>query len=225
MKKRILIILYILLIVLLIRTITYLSINSILIKKYENGEYSEKHINILDLLFFSKGYVTNYNYGNILYKNGDYEGAIKKYKKALKSYVPSRKECNIRINYALAICNTVQLDESNQTSIKNAIKKYEGAIDVLTEQGCANKNDNHGHNSNAEKLKEDIQKEIDRLKRLLNNENKNQEEEKEEETEEDNKTTEEKIQEIKEAAIIEQRKKENDNMKKEKVYFDNRKNW
>lgn len=111
----------------------------------------------------------------------------------------------------MAICKTVQLNEKEEKSIQAAIEKYESAIEILTEKGCANKNDNNGHNKKAEILKQDIQKEIYRLKKLQkqnisnnNDDSQTSNEEEEQETEQ----IEEKIQGIKEEAIKKQRNTE-----------------
>lgn len=218
MKKKIFIIIYIILILITLKLMYNSFLNTILISKYHNGEYSEKIAEQLTLFNFPQSYVANYNYGNILYQNGEYESAIEQYEKALNDKsIPEQKECCVRINYSLAICKTVKLDESNAESIKKAISTYESAIDVLTENGCANKYDDNGHSEKAEKLKKDIQKEIERLKKLLeendenqdNNDDKN-EEDKEQQKEEDKKTEEieTKIQNIKEEATKEQRESE-----------------
>lgn len=233
MKKKILIIIYVILIFIILKLAYTNILNRILITKYNNGEYSEKLAEQLTLFNFPQSYVADYNYGNILYQNGDYESAIEQYKKSLNNKtIPEEKECSVRINYALAICKTVKLDESDEQSIKKAISIYESAIDVLTEHGCANKNDDNGHSEKAEKLKKDIQKEIERLKKLLeedsNNSDKNEKEEKEKNT--DEKKSEEieaKIQDIKEEATKEQRESEgNDGLLiKDFKLFRREKNW
>ena len=237
MKKKILIIIYIVLIIIILKLIYNSSLNSFLVIKYNNGEYSEKLAEQLVLFNFPEGYIANYNYGNVLYQNGKYDDAIEQYKKALNNKsIPEKKECSIRINYALSICKTVHVDESDKESIKQAISTYESAIDVLTKNGCANKEDNNGHSENAEKLKKDIQDEIDRLKKLL------EEEQKENENEEDNKENkekntekteeekraeeiEEKIQEVKEEATKEQRESEEKYKPLFKNFNRNGKNW
>lgn len=234
MKRKILVAIYTILILLTIKLLYNTTVNSILVEKYNKGQYSENSAKLLGYANFLQGYVANYNYGNILYQNGKYEEAIKKYKKALKGIIPKNKECNIRINYALAICKTVQVNESNQQSITEAIKKYESAIDVLTKKGCANKENNNGHNPKAEQLKKDIQKEIDRLKELQKDEQKENEKNEEEEQEnKDNKSEEatneieEKIQDIKEEATKEQRERETkyDYYNKDYKYTGRNKNW
>ena len=205
MKKRVIMTVIIIMALIALKLLFNTIVNTILINKYNDGEYSESQVKMLTFLNFPESYVANYNYGNILYQNGEYESAIEKYKEALSGNVPKFKECSIRINYALAICKTVKVDEKDQESIKSAIQKYEEAIDVLTEQGCANKNDKNGHSQKAEKLKE-----IDRLKKLLNSENKkpNDENKNDDEKKDDIDEIEEKMQEIKQNATMEQRQTE-----------------
>ena len=206
MKKKLLIAIDIFLILVAVKIIYNICINTIVISKYDEGKFLETPAKILTYVNFPQSYVAHYNYGNVLYKNGNFESAIEEYKEALKGYVPRKKECSIRINYALAICRTVQVNENDETSIRNAINTYEEAINVLTEEGCANKNDNNGHSRKAEQLKADIQKEIDRLKKLLNEEVPQEEPQEDEENneKEDADTIEEKIQQIKEEAQQEQ---------------------
>ena len=208
MKKKILIIVYIILICITLKLLYNITINSILINRYNNGEYSESQAKALKFLNFNQSYVANYNYGNILYQNGKYEDAQKEYRNALDGIVPKNKECNIRINYALAICKTVSVNEEEQSSINSAIEKYESAIEILIQKGCANKNDNNGHNQKAEKLKNDIQNEIDRLKNLQKDNNNNNEQEKEEKKQKNIDTIKEEMKNIKENATQEQREME-----------------
>lgn len=228
MKKEIIKIIYIILILIMLKIIYNFSINSILISKYNNGEYSENLSKALLFANFPESYVANYNYGNILYKNEKYELAIKEYEKALNNCIFKYKRCNIIINYALAICKTVNLDENSIESINNAIDIYESALNILTKEGCANKNDDNGHNENAEKLKKDIQKEIDRLKKLQENqdqENKEDDEEEEESNKEESETIEEKIQSIKENATEDKRDMEKLYNNFGKEIYTNKKNW
>ena len=182
---------------------------------------------------FPESYIANYNYGNILYQKEKYEEAIEEYKKALKGFPPKEKESSIRINYALAICKTVKLDESDKESIENAIELYESAIDVLTEKGCANKNDNLGHSEKAETLKKDIQDEINRLKQSKNNQNQNNEnkdennndEEQKNELDEQTQAIEKQIQDLKEQAIKEERAVEDKYKYRNSEFNKNKKNW
>ena len=213
MKKKILLVIYILLIILALKFVLKTVNNSILIFRYNKTDYSKLQAKVAIHFDFIENYVSRYNYGNILYNEGKYEEAIQEYRKALRHFVPKYKECKIRINYALAICNTVQVDETNKISIENAIKRYEDAIDVLTEKGCANKNDDNGHSQDAETLKQDILREIERLKKLNEDEQQSKENNEKENNEKEKNNTnekeiEEKIQQVKENATKQQRESE-----------------
>ena len=233
MKKKILLAIYVLLIVIAFKFGLNIINNKVFIYRFNNSNYSEVHAKISTYVVFIQNYVFKYNYGNVLYKNGKYEEAIQEYRKVLNQFIPKNKECSVRINYALAICNTVYVDEEDEISINNAIERYEEAIDVLTEKGCANKEDDNGHNKTAETLKKDIQKEIDRLKKLKQNkqdkkdENDNNEDNSNKEKEKD---VEEKMQKVKEDATKTQRDSENNssNFNKINTIFQrpkNRKIW
>lgn len=230
MKKKILIIICIVLLLITFKLLYNYVINKNLINKYNDGQYLTNQAKTLTVLNFSESYVGNYNYGNILYQNGEYEKSIEQFKKAISSNIPQDKDCNVRINYALAVCKTVNLDEENQDSIKNAITKYESAIEILTKNDCANDN-NSGHNKQAQQLKNDIQKEIDRLKKLLNSDEEKEEEEQEEKNSKDENDIEAKIQQIKTDAIQEQRTQEeeiynsNNFFKDKSSYKKLEKNW
>lgn len=227
MKRKILIAIYVILILITSKLIYNIVIGNNLIEKYNNGEYSEPQAKTLTYINFPQKYIANYNYGNILYQNGKYESAIKEYEKALNSIIPKYKECGIRINYALAICKTVQIDENNQNSIEEAIKKYEEAIDILTQEGCANKNDNNGHSQKAEILKKDIEKQIEKLKKLQKNSDKeeNKNEKDKNQTKDNSETIEEKIQKIKQESTKEQRELENEYKNYNKSFERIEKNW
>lgn len=233
MKRKILIIIYIAFILFTLKLLYTYTANNILISKYNEGEYDIIRAENLTHINFPQSYIAYYNYGNILYQNGEYESAINKYELALNNIVPKDKRCSIRINYALAICKTVQVNEKEQESIKSAIKTYESAIEILTQEGCANKNNNNGHSLKAEQLKKDIQKEIDRLKKQQeqqNSDNNNDENDKNNEdnnnSQEKTDTIEEKIQNIKAEATKDQRDTESfyNNYRKEFSSHD-KKNW
>lgn len=167
MRNKILLTVLCIVIVILLKLIGDSVLNTIQVNSYNEGKYNAELAQLVATLSFNKSHVANYNYGNVLYQQGNYEGAIEQYKTALNTIVPSKEECDIRVNYALAICKTVKLEkeeESDEAKVEDAIKKYESAIDVLVEVECAHRNDNNGHDKDAQQLKNDIQKEIDRLK-------------------------------------------------------------
>lgn len=112
-------------------------------------------------------YIFHYNRGNEFYELGQYERAASEYEKSLKLYVPERKECDIRVNYALSLCETLDLNniqaltEEEKTEI---IQVLETAIDILVEEGCAHRDDDNGHDEEAQRLKNELQEMIDLLK-------------------------------------------------------------
>lgn len=233
MKRNIFIIVYMLVVLILIKLLFNAITNGILISRYENGEYSDKVAYALTMLNFPEEYVADYNCGNILYKKGDYNGAIEQYKRALSKHVTWKKECDIRVNYALAICQMINVDEENKENIEAAIREYEKAIVVLTEQDCAN-DYGGGHDDDAQQLKDDIESEINRLKELLNSDQdkKDEKDNNDGDNSEDNlnekkdKEIEEKIKNIKDEAIKEQREVEEQGNKVRKKYNDHsKKNW
>lgn len=106
-------------------------------------------------------YIIQYSYGNFAYNQKKYEEAINKYESALKLFPPKSKECRIRINLALAMLKTI--NNGDNANIK--LKTLQKARDVITEKGCANDEDDKGHNKEAEKLKKDIDREIEKLQK------------------------------------------------------------
>lgn len=171
-----------------------------------------------------QAYVKSYNTGNDLYNAGNYEEAILEYKKALNNFVMHDKQCQIRINYALSICNLVEINEKDQDSIKSAIEKYEEAINILTKEACDT------HNEDALQLKLDIEAEIERLKNLqesqeTSSEEKNEEEEEKQEKNKQVKDIKEKIQDLKQEAIKEQRNTEAQFKNYDYNYNPTGKNW
>jgi tetratricopeptide (TPR) repeat protein len=222
MKRKVLVIGYICLLLIMCKLLFVYLGNNLIIRKYENGKYLVTQAKMLTDITFQKSYISNYNYGNILYKNGKYDEAIEEYEKALQTLVPAKKECKIRINYALAMCNCIEVDESNQDSLQEAINTYEEAIKILTEKSC------NEHNKDAEELKEDIEKEIERLKKLQQNTSNSEEENTEESNQQkvEEETIEKKIQNIKEEATKDQRETESIYKSFYKKYeYSTGKNW
>ena len=100
--KRVLIIIYIILLVIVIKLVATFISNEIFISKYNNGRYNSDDVKSLFFLNVSEPYIAHYNYGNILYQNDDFDGAIDAYTKALEFSPPEDKEESIRINLELA---------------------------------------------------------------------------------------------------------------------------
>lgn len=142
-----------------------LIINKNFVNEYNSGVYNLTQEEKLLKLNIVESYKPHYNLGNVCYKKGDYNAAITYYQDALKNHPTEKDECLIRINLALAMCNTIDFqrldsDEKVQTALFILYK----ARDVLTEKGCASPNEGEkGHNADAQQLKEDIDKMIEKL--------------------------------------------------------------
>lgn len=142
-----------------------LLINHSFIKNYNDGNYSTQSEEKLTKLNFPESYVPYYNLGDVAFKRGDYVSAVSYFTQALTMYPPEKRECQIRINLALAMCNTIDFNDlDSQEKIDTAIFMLYKARDVLLEKGCAKDGDEPGHNADAQQLKEDIDKMIERLK-------------------------------------------------------------
>lgn len=216
MKKKVLIIIWVVLVIIIAKLILNIIVNNSLINKYQEGKYPVIEVVLLRIANIMEPYVLYYNYGNFLHQNQEYEKAIEQYENALQESIPKYKECKVRINYALTICKTVKVDERYDESIINAIEIYELAIDILEDKGCTE------HNESAKRLRDDIQAEIDRLKKLLYNDvDKNTSKEEKENSQIEDKL-EEKIQNIKEEATKEQRNVEASFNELEQYYEVNR---
>lgn len=148
------------------------------------------------ILLIEVPYKIYYNQGNELYENGDFEEAISKYEKALKFFPPKYKECSIRINLALSMLKNMEGSGEKE----DKLKVLYAAKDVLCEDGCANRDNDEGHSTEAERLKKDIEKEIERLKTEVNDTRpvNSSQGEKPEEKEEDSKDIEKKLKELEE---------------------------
>lgn len=120
------------------------------ISKYEKEIYKENLVKSLEILNFSEGYIAHYNYGNYYYQNEKYSEAINEYNRALELKPPKGKECRIRINKALCILKSVDLE--NKEAKENIEILYK-AREVLCEEGCANTDNQNGHSQEAEQLK------------------------------------------------------------------------
>lgn len=192
-------------------TVTFIS-NEITIVNYNKGVYKENKLAVLE---FMQPYVSHYNNGNIGFKRENYNEAIVEYEKALKSGVPKKKECLVRINMALAMIETIDFENG---SAEDAIKTLNDARDTLTEKGCAD-DKNSGHNSDAQQLKNDIDKLIEEIENSSEESSDNNQQDSQNNSNEKDKqdkkeqTTEEKLEELKE-----QSQKERDNNMEESAY-------
>lgn len=136
------------------------SLNETLIKAYNTGNFIE---NKLTFLGFFEHYIGYYNNGNVYYQKGNYDAAIIAYENALKHHPSHSKECMIRINLVLAMVIPIDPDEITDSQIEDTIQLLEDAKQILYTHGCATE-DGNGHNEDAQRLKEDIDRFEEELK-------------------------------------------------------------
>lgn len=145
-------------------------INNTFEKHASEGKYLEKDLKALEFikdLQYPDGYITNYNLGNYYYHEKKYDKAATYYTTAL-SWAPldKEKDCNIRINLVLSYLNQMDFEKIEASDDKtDAINQLHSLRDVLTENGCAceEKGQATGHSEDAEKLKKDIDDELEKL--------------------------------------------------------------
>ena len=139
-------------------------INGAFLIGYNHGKYSYRTEEFLQKLNVPEGYLPFYNAGNAYYMLEDYDQAIVSYKMALESHPTEKKECDIRVNLALAMLHKVDFDNINTEKQKaNAVRTLQSARNVLTEKGCADPYGTNGHDPEAEQLKQDIDKMLEEL--------------------------------------------------------------
>lgn len=159
--KKVIIFIYVFVLVVFIELLVTYTINEIYISRYEKGIYDKGLVKSLFVLNYNERYIPYYNYGNYLYKTGDYKNAAIEYEKALEKNVPEKRVCFVRINLSLALTNTVSEDMTDEEKL--AI--YEQAREVLYEDDCAEEGSGQGGESEeAEQQEEEIQEKEDEIK-------------------------------------------------------------
>lgn len=151
-----------------------LSVNYIcnrqVISNYNKGIYKNSDVN--EILGFTQPYVYHYNQGNIYYNNGDYEGAEEEYRSALKRYPRGDRDCLTRINLALSIVKQVDVESITEDNLDDSLKLLDDARDILVENGCAHRDDEDGHNKDAQTLKDEIDAFEEQLKQIVSDQQK-----------------------------------------------------
>lgn len=139
-------------------------INLVFLANYNRGVYTTAGEEFLTKLNVPEGYVPYYNIGNAEYMLGNYDNAISNYKSALECHPTEKKECDIRVNLALAMLHKIDFDHLETEKQKaNAIAKLQAARKILCEKGCADPVGTNGHDPEAEQLKQDIDKMLEEL--------------------------------------------------------------
>lgn len=106
----------------------------------------------------------DYNNGVRFFKMQDYEMAEAHFVAALYEKKTKSQECKIRINLALSIVTPITPDSVTPENLEENIERLEYARDILIENDCAHDVDSNGHNEKAQRLKEEIDEYIEKLK-------------------------------------------------------------
>ncbi len=139
-------------------------VNLVFLINYDKGNYSVETEEFLQHLNIPEGYLPHYNAGNAHYKLEEYDKAIVEYQMALEAHPGEKKECDIRVNLALAMLKKINFDHLDTEKDKeNAIRTLQAARNVLCEKGCADPYGTDGHDPEAEQLKQDIDKMLEEL--------------------------------------------------------------
>lgn len=152
--KKVFLFIYVILIVAFLKLVITFTVNEVFISRYNKKNYEENLVKSLLLFNFSESYIAHYNYGNVLYKLGDYEEAIVKYEKALSNRVPDNRVCDVRVNLALAMVSDI--DDSLTMEEKRPLLKK--ARKVLYVDECAHEEDDAGRSKKAEEVEAEIRK-------------------------------------------------------------------
>lgn len=204
--KKIIKIMYILVICITIILSFNFILNEIFVSKYNNKQYDENILKFIKYINISEPYIVCYNIANAKYQKEDYDGAIEEYKKALNLFPTKNKECDIRINLVLAMLKKIDVENDKKEDI---IFVLDESLEILCEKGCANINDNNGHNKDAETLKEEILEFKNKLNEDSNGDNNNNDNKTNDEksTDEHNASVEEKLKQIQKQSVEERKLK------------------
>lgn len=139
-------------------------VNHAFVNDYEAGTYDIEAERKLLYLNVPESYTPYYNLGNAAYQKEDYNSAISYFNEALQGNPPEGKDCRIRINLALSLLGTIDFENLNsEGKIQGALEILYQARDILIEKGCAEEKGENGHDKDAQKLKDDIDKMIEKL--------------------------------------------------------------
>jgi hypothetical protein len=138
---------------------------------YANGTYDASVPYTLTYLNFPDPYLPYHNFGCATFMGGNYDAAAGAFAEALANDPPHdepypSRECQVRINLALALTRPLKLDSwRSEAERQELIRILTTARNYLTEDGCANpaKDVFDGHSEDAEQLKKDIDKALEKL--------------------------------------------------------------
>ncbi len=139
-------------------------VNHSFVKAYDEDVYLSENEELLKFVNTPESYLPYYNLGNIAFENTDYNSAVGYYTKALSLFPLGQKECDIRINLALSMCYSIDFQHlETQERIDTALIILYKARDVLLENGWANEDPELVKDEEAQQLKEDIDRMIEKL--------------------------------------------------------------
>lgn len=154
-------------------------------QKYEDKKYEDCSYKAWLTLGFTEPYVALYNEGNVCYQQGDYEGAVELYEKALKCKMSDENALKIRINMILAKLKLEKLDNLKYDEVDPLIERLEGYIAEIDKSADALEADTDTADS-GNQLKKEIQKLIDDLKQQQNQQNQQQQGDGDQDKQQDN---------------------------------------
>ena len=135
------------------------------IRNYDKGIYKSSEVN--QVLGFFQPYIYHYNNGKVYYNEEDYQGAEEEYRTALGYKPRGERDCMTRINLALAIVKQIDPESVNAENLDETIELLDDARNILVENGCAHRNDEDGHNKDAQTLKDEIDAFEEQLKQSV----------------------------------------------------------
>ena len=135
------------------------------ISNYDKGIYKSSDVN--QILGFTQPYVYHYNNGNVYYNEGDYQGAEDEYRTALGYKPGGEKDCKTRINLALSIVKQIDPESVTAANLDETLERLDDARDILVANGCAHRDDEDGHNKDAQTLKDEIDDFEEQLKQSV----------------------------------------------------------
>ena len=164
LKKITIIIWLVTALILAVLVINYYS-NRQFIKNYDSGVYQE---NELGFLGFTQPYIGHFNKGNLYFRLRNHTKAKQQYQAALNLKPDDPYDCKIRVNYALAYVEPINVKKITKDNYQDTIKICETAKSILAENKCATE-DNKGHYYAAQKLYNEINAFIEELRNQFEN--------------------------------------------------------
>lgn len=141
--------------------------NLLLPARYAAGDHRSTAEEMLLTASFPESVVPEYNVGCLKYRQGRYDEAAAYFERALKKRHSEEQDCSIRINLSLSRLREVDLTgiEEDEEKKNLVIGTLRDARALLTENGCAEEAaDRHnGHSEEAERLKADIDRMLEKL--------------------------------------------------------------